>query len=179
MSNLLQPAVVKEIEGHSSESPAARHWRPSRATAERDGGETGALVGIHPGVTRMGARFGIVAVNDVGKWGNSARQDGTDPGRGNRFPCARDPPGPDLVAHERLRSLLYDLQAGDPLTPRETAVLAMLLEHPSHAAIAAQLNVSVNTVKSQLRSVYRKLGVKTRDEAIALALERHLLTERD
>ena len=85
----------------------------------------------------------------------------------------------DLVAHERLRSLLYDLEAEDPLTPRETAVLATLLEHPSHAAIAAQLNVSVNTVKSQLRSVYRKLGVKTRDEAIALALERHLLTERD
>lgn len=85
----------------------------------------------------------------------------------------------DLVAHERLRSLLYDLEAEDPLTPRETAVLATLLEHPSHAAIAARLNVSVNTVKSQLRSVYRKLGVKTRDEAIALALERHLLTERD
>jgi LuxR family maltose regulon positive regulatory protein len=85
----------------------------------------------------------------------------------------------DLVTHDRLRSLLYDLEAEDPLTPRETAVLATLLEHPSHAAIAARLNVSVNTVKSQLRSVYRKLGVKTRDEAIALALERHLLTERD
>ena len=85
----------------------------------------------------------------------------------------------DVVAHEQLRSLLYDLEAEDPLTPRETAVLATLLEHPSHAAIAARLNVSVNTVKSQLRSVYRKLGVKTRDEAIALALERHLLAERD
>jgi LuxR family maltose regulon positive regulatory protein len=85
----------------------------------------------------------------------------------------------DLVTHDRLRSLLYDLEAEDPLTPRETAVLATLLEHPSHAAIAARLNVSVNTVKSQLRSVYRKLGVKTRDEAIALALERHLLAERD
>ncbi|SEI16471.1 MULTISPECIES: helix-turn-helix transcriptional regulator [unclassified Leifsonia] len=85
----------------------------------------------------------------------------------------------ELVAHGRLRSLLYDLEAEDPLTPRETAVLATLLEHPSHAAIAARLNVSVNTVKSQLRSVYRKLGVKTRDEAIAIALERHLLTERD
>jgi LuxR family maltose regulon positive regulatory protein len=39
--------------------------------------------------------------------------------------------------------------------------------------------VSVNTVKTQLRSIYRKLGVANRDEAIAVALDRHLLAERD
>jgi LuxR family maltose regulon positive regulatory protein len=69
--------------------------------------------------------------------------------------------------------------AEEVLTRRETAVLGALLEHPSHAAIAAQLNVSVNTVKSQLRSIYRKLGVSTRDEAIAVALDRHLVVERE
>ncbi|MGO4535765.1 response regulator transcription factor [Leifsonia sp. 2MCAF36] len=81
----------------------------------------------------------------------------------------------DLVAPSRPRSLLSHVQSNSPLTRREAAVLAALLDHPSHAAVAAQLHVSVNTVKSQLRSVYRKLDVKTRDEAIAIALERHLL----
>lgn len=82
------------------------------------------------------------------------------------------------LALDRLSPLLPEV-AEETLTRRETAVLNALLEHPSHAAIAARLNVSVNTVKSQLRSVYRKLGVSTRDEAIAVALDRHLVVERE
>ncbi|MFF9564700.1 response regulator transcription factor [Leifsonia sp. NPDC014704] len=80
---------------------------------------------------------------------------------------------------DRIGTLVRGNGPDIPLTPRETAVLATLLQHPSHSAIAAALNVSVNTVKSQLRSVYRKLGVSTRDEAIAVALDRHLLVERE
>jgi LuxR family maltose regulon positive regulatory protein len=83
------------------------------------------------------------------------------------------------LALRRLRSLLPDAGPEIVLTRRETAVLATLFDHPSHTAIAAQLHVSVNTVKSQLQSVYRKLRVSTRDEAIAVALDRHLLVERD
>lgn len=84
----------------------------------------------------------------------------------------------EALALDRLSSLLPEV-AEEMLTRRETAVLTALLEHSSHAAIAGRLNVSVNTVKSQLRSVYRKLGVSTRDEAIAVALDRHLVVERD
>jgi LuxR family maltose regulon positive regulatory protein len=55
------------------------------------------------------------------------------------------------------------------LTSRELAVLAELTHEPSTQAIAASLFVSPNTVKSQIRSIYRKLGVSTRAGALAVA----------
>lgn len=84
----------------------------------------------------------------------------------------------DALALGRLVPLLPEM-APPLLTRRETAVLDALLRHSSQYAIAAELNVSVNTVKTQLRSVYRKLEVSTRDEAIAVAIDRHILVERE
>lgn len=55
------------------------------------------------------------------------------------------------------------------LSSRELAVLAELTHEPSTQAIAASLFVSPNTVKSQIRSIYRKLGVSTRGGALAVA----------
>lgn len=58
------------------------------------------------------------------------------------------------------------------LTPRERVVASQLALDGSTASIAEALSVSENTVKSQLRSLYRKLGVTTRAEALrALAAE--------
>jgi LuxR family maltose regulon positive regulatory protein len=78
-----------------------------------------------------------------------------------------------------LRSLLPVAEPELLLTDRELAVLAELMKTGSVAEIAAALVVSANTVKSQLRSVYRKLGVNNREDAIAVALTRNLLVERD
>lgn len=61
------------------------------------------------------------------------------------------------------------------LSPRELAVLRALASHRSRADVAVALHVSENTVKSQLRSVYRKLEVTTREEAILRASELDLL----
>ncbi|MGA1836878.1 LuxR C-terminal-related transcriptional regulator [Herbiconiux sp. 11R-BC] len=61
------------------------------------------------------------------------------------------------------------------LTERETTVLRELAGTGSAAEIAASLFVSANTVKSQLRSLYRKLGVTSREEALVVAAERGLL----
>jgi LuxR family transcriptional regulator, maltose regulon positive regulatory protein len=58
------------------------------------------------------------------------------------------------------------------LTPRERVVLAHLAGGSSLPVIARELFVSENTVRSQARSVYRKLGVGTRDEAVAEAVKR-------
>jgi LuxR family maltose regulon positive regulatory protein len=44
--------------------------------------------------------------------------------------------------------------------------------------IAEALFVSQNTVKTQLRSIYRKLGVSSRDEAVREARRQGLLGER-
>ena len=55
---------------------------------------------------------------------------------------------------------------GLPLTPREQEVLTMLPTLCSVADIATDLSVSVNTVKTQLKAIYGKLGVDSRRKAI-------------
>ncbi|MCB7135700.1 helix-turn-helix transcriptional regulator [Cellulosimicrobium marinum] len=56
-----------------------------------------------------------------------------------------------------------------PLTRRERVVLSNLSEDVTLEQIATKLFVTRNTVKSQVRSLYRKLGVSTRAEAVAWA----------
>ena len=55
------------------------------------------------------------------------------------------------------------------LTRRERVILSNLDEDVTLEQIAARLFVTRNTVKSQVRSVYKKLGVNTRAEAVACA----------
>ncbi|MCK3769752.1 LuxR C-terminal-related transcriptional regulator [Microbacterium aerolatum] len=55
------------------------------------------------------------------------------------------------------------------LTPREQAVLEVLADTGALDEIAERLFVSRNTVKSQLRSIYRKLDVSSRDAALTRA----------
>ncbi|PUB28858.1 regulatory LuxR family protein [Promicromonospora sp. AC04] len=57
------------------------------------------------------------------------------------------------------------------LTRRERVILANLTEDATLEQIARRLYVTRNTVKTQVRSVYRKLGVSSRAEAIAKASE--------
>jgi LuxR family maltose regulon positive regulatory protein len=61
-----------------------------------------------------------------------------------------------------------------PLTDAELRVLK-LLPTASYPQIAATLYISVNTVKTHLRSIYQKLGVSSRSEAIERAVELRLL----
>lgn len=62
------------------------------------------------------------------------------------------------------------------LTKRERVVFNALVATASVEEIAEQLFVSRNTVKSQLRSIYRKLGVSSREEALATASTLHLIS---
>lgn len=48
------------------------------------------------------------------------------------------------------------------LTPREAAVLELLQGGRSNGEIAAQLHIGVETVRTHARSIYRKLGVRSR-----------------
>jgi LuxR family transcriptional regulator, maltose regulon positive regulatory protein len=61
------------------------------------------------------------------------------------------------------------------LTPAELRVLRFLPTHLSFTEIAAQAYVSPNTVKTQAQSVYRKLGVSSRGEAVEKARSAGLL----
>ncbi|MBO1752331.1 helix-turn-helix transcriptional regulator [Actinotalea sp. BY-33] len=56
------------------------------------------------------------------------------------------------------------------LSERERLVLIELARTASHQEIAQTLVVSINTVKTQVRSIYRKLGTRTRSETLAAAL---------
>jgi LuxR family transcriptional regulator, maltose regulon positive regulatory protein len=55
------------------------------------------------------------------------------------------------------------------LTPAEERLLPLLATHLSFREIAEELHVSRNTVKTQAISIYRKLGVSGRSDAIAAA----------
>ncbi|MCW2978227.1 MAG: ATP-dependent transcriptional regulator, MalT-like, LuxR family [Actinomycetia bacterium] len=63
----------------------------------------------------------------------------------------------------------------EPLSEREVAVLSYLPTMLSNQEIASELFVSVNTVKTHLRSIYRKLGTSKRRDAVAAARARDLI----
>lgn len=58
------------------------------------------------------------------------------------------------------------------LTPREIEVLAALAEGLTNKAIARRLDISLHTVKFHVESLFRKLGARTRTEAVTKAAER-------
>ncbi|MGH2703134.1 MAG: LuxR C-terminal-related transcriptional regulator, partial [Actinomycetota bacterium] len=64
---------------------------------------------------------------------------------------------------------------GEPLTQRELSVLRLLPSSLTQREIGGQLYLSINTVKSHSRSIYRKLGVDSRDHAVARARELGLI----
>jgi LuxR family maltose regulon positive regulatory protein len=66
-------------------------------------------------------------------------------------------------------------RGGDRLSDRELAVLSYLPTMLTTAEIAAELYVSVNTVKTHLKSIYRKLDVARRRDAVHRARALHLL----
>jgi DNA-binding NarL/FixJ family response regulator len=55
----------------------------------------------------------------------------------------------------------------DVLTPREVEVLAELQQRRANAQIASDLHISVETVRTHARSIYRKLGVGSRRELLS------------
>src|SRR5512132_2961497 len=65
--------------------------------------------------------------------------------------------------------------AADALTDRELGVLRLLATTLSQPEIAQELYVSVNTVRTHIQGIYRKLGVTSRDEAVSHARALDLL----
>ncbi|MGB8381847.1 MAG: LuxR C-terminal-related transcriptional regulator, partial [Dermatophilaceae bacterium] len=63
----------------------------------------------------------------------------------------------------------------EPLTERELAVLSYLPQRIKQRDIAAELYITMNTLKTHVASIYRKLGVCDRDEAATRAAELGLL----
>lgn len=66
----------------------------------------------------------------------------------------------------------------EPLSARELQILGLLPGIMSNQDIADRLYLSVNTVKTHVRSIYRKLGVDGRLEAVRVAREQNLFAGR-
>jgi LuxR family maltose regulon positive regulatory protein len=65
----------------------------------------------------------------------------------------------------------------DPLTERELEVLRLIAAGLSNRGIAARLVLALSTVKSYVNTIYSKLQVESRTQAVARARALHLLSE--
>ncbi|MCB8928597.1 MAG: hypothetical protein H6652_23595 [Ardenticatenaceae bacterium] len=83
------------------------------------------------------------------------------------------PPVPASPPPEQTDTLLVDA-----VSEREIEVLQLLANGRTYKEIAQELFVSVNTIKSHLKSIYGKLGVNNRREAVAQARLLHLISHR-
>ena len=64
------------------------------------------------------------------------------------------------------------------LTDRELEILRLLATPTSPAQMASELFLSKKTVQNHISAIYRKLGVKSRSEAIVRGMELHLIAAR-
>jgi DNA-binding NarL/FixJ family response regulator len=87
------------------------------------------------------------------------------------------PMSPEVA--RRVIGLFRDIRPPDRadyhLTPHETRLLKLFVEGHNYKTAAAELRVSVNTINFHVRSIYEKLQVHSRSEAVAKALLNRLV----
>ncbi|HKH13223.1 MAG TPA: LuxR C-terminal-related transcriptional regulator, partial [Solirubrobacterales bacterium] len=78
-------------------------------------------------------------------------------------------------AERRIGKPSREPAAGEELSQRELDVLRLLATPMTQREIGGELYVSVNTVKTHTRSIFRKLDAANRSEAVARARELGIL----
>lgn len=76
----------------------------------------------------------------------------------------------------RVLRRMQQAEATEPLSAREYEVLRLLVAGASNKQIALQLGLSENTIKTHLSNIFGKLDVQSRAEAVAVALQRGLIS---
>ncbi len=79
------------------------------------------------------------------------------------------------AAEALVRAVTQPSEPGFDLTARERDVLELMVKGLSNVEIAESLVVSQSTIKTHVSSILAKLGVAGRTEAVALAIQRHLV----
>lgn len=80
------------------------------------------------------------------------------------------------IARKVVQHFLKPLSSKDEtlnLTPRETEVVELLVKGRLYKEIGMDCGISLDTVRSHLRSIYKKLHVRTRTEAVVKYLGSH------
>ena len=67
---------------------------------------------------------------------------------------------------------VYATEFGGVLSAREADVIALVSQGLSNQEISAELFLGINTIKTYIRTAYRKMGVKSRSQAVLWGLER-------
>jgi LuxR family maltose regulon positive regulatory protein len=187
------PAAAREVETLARLDLAA--GRPDRA-AER------LMAGGKKPVLRTGIERLLLLSRACLQLGDEARGDSAlhravEQGRADRFirvfvddgvelagPLTKifarsgDPYVSELLAHSSLRARRPGAAAVkvlEPFTERERQLLSYLPSHLSQHEIAGVMYISLNTVKTHTKAVYRKLGATCRSEAVDAARAHGLL----
>lgn len=84
--------------------------------------------------------------------------------------------GPAPGTHRRTEQRQWSAPVADRLTRREGEVLTAMSQGMTNAEIAAQLQVSVATVKVYAQHVFAKLGTRERAQAVAVGFRDGLLS---
>ncbi len=114
------------------------------------------LVRLAPVLSALGDRPGATGLADQARLLLASAPDGADAQFARLDQLERQLAGP-----------LPGLRSRGPLTEREVTVLRLLRGTLSVREIGEQLCLSQNTIKTHVSAIYRKLGVSTRQDAIA------------
>ena len=83
--------------------------------------------------------------------------------------------GENILTDEQISSLPQGESAGEQLTQREIEILRLLARGSDTQAIADDLTISSNTVRTHLQNIFAKLGAHSKLEAVAMANRKGLL----
>jgi DNA-binding CsgD family transcriptional regulator len=111
-------------------------------------------------------------------------ENGRAPASGSDIPLLTLSTTPMELAHMIERLSVIPGQPADEaqllgLTTREIDVLRLIATGHPNAHIANTLHVSLNTVKSYVRTAYQKIGVQSRTQAVRWALRHGLVSPAD
>ena len=91
------------------------------------------------------------------------------------FQCIREVHAGRTYVPPAIAAKLIERLPGEELTPRELEVLRLLAEGKPNKLAGAAMSISEVTVKSHVQSIFKKLNVLSRTEAIAVATRKGLL----
>lgn len=87
------------------------------------------------------------------------------------------PMSPDIARRvvDLFRAMRPAPQSASALTRGEVQMLALLADGHSYQSAAAELDISINTVRNRIRAIYEKLHVHSRSEAVSKALRHGII----